>query len=102
MAVEPMHLEVKGTTAGEAATLIPVLRPYVSLEIERAGSREAFLFVQGVFTGTCASLERLRALLADPKPADVTLVSADKLAGLYGKQVTVMALVLDPSGALGT
>jgi hypothetical protein len=102
LAKGPMRVEVKGTALAEALTLIPVLRAYVSVEIKRGAKQEAFLFAQGTFAGTPASLERLRGLLGDPGAAEVALVSHDTLVSLFGVPVSLMALVLDPSGALGS
>lgn len=97
-----MEIRLLGATVPEALTLLAVLREHVSMEIVRAGARESFLFVRGVFVGPSGALARLRVQLVDPTPAEVTLTSHDRLTGLYGQPVTVTELVLDPEGKLRT
>lgn len=97
----PIELRIRGAMVAETMTYFPVLRENVSLEVARGEVRESFLFVRGMFIGPASALARLRTLLAERVPAEVTLTSHDELAGLYGKPVTAMELVLDPEGALG-
>lgn len=97
----PLQVRVRGGTLAEAMTMFAVLREYVALEVGEGDTRESFLFVRGMFVGPAHALARLRALLAAIAPAEVTLVSHDTPAGLYGKPVTAMELVLDPEGKLG-
>jgi hypothetical protein len=96
-----MEVRVRGGSLTEAMTLLAVLRGYVALEVHHGEARESFLFVRGMFVGPATALARLRALLAGAAPEEVTLVSHDSPAGLYGKPVTAMELVLDPAGTLG-
>ena len=97
-----MEVQVRGATVPEAMTLLAVLRGYVAMEIARGEVRESFLFIGGMFAGPNSALARLRAQLVERTPVCVTMVSHETLAGLTGKQVSAMELVLDPEGKLGT
>ncbi len=101
MTKQPMRIELRGTTPIEAMTLIPVLRTFVLIQIQRGADREAFLFERGIYAGPASARRRLQALLVQNAPTEVKLVSHDVLARLYGSTVSSVQLVIEPEGTLG-
>ena len=97
-----MHVAVRNASLMQAMALLPVLPDHVAMEVVCGAEQHDFLFVRGVFYGPPSALSKLRRLLAADASGDVTLHAHTGLAGLWGKPITALELVLDPTGALGT
>jgi hypothetical protein len=97
-----MELTVKRGTLSEAMALLAVLREFVAMEVSAGEGADWFLFAKGMFIGPPAQVEKLRAALDQRATVDVRLVSNDTLQGLFGRPLSVIAMLLDPDGKLGS
>lgn len=100
-----MVVRIENATLAEGLTLIPGLRAGVLVTVGRGegkngvGKGDSFLFHRGRLLGSADLLGKLRALLAEPEPVTVVMVSADELIELFETGVSVMEIVLAAAGS---